>query len=152
MPLVGIEEATIDDKNRVLVSKKKRERLGDSFVIGIGILRCAVLYPQSTFNAILKEAYDGTVINHDREDYIRLLTKNIEDEVGFDGQGRFVMPPKIKSACELPSKVLMVGAIDRVEIWDPVRYEKWEAEQKEFESERREKFARSYLSMTGHIR
>ena len=32
--LIGTEEATIDEKGRLLVSKKKRERLGEPFVSG----------------------------------------------------------------------------------------------------------------------
>ena len=32
-PLIGTDEAIIDVKGRLLLSKKKRDRLGDSFVI-----------------------------------------------------------------------------------------------------------------------
>ena len=45
-PLIGTDEDTIDDKGRLLVSKKKRERLGEDFVMALGATGCVVVYPE----------------------------------------------------------------------------------------------------------
>jgi DNA-binding transcriptional regulator/RsmH inhibitor MraZ len=45
-PLIGTDEATIDDKGRILVGKKKRERLGEPFAIAVGEVGCLVAYPE----------------------------------------------------------------------------------------------------------
>ena len=47
--IVGWEETTIDDKGRILVGKKKREKLGEDFVIAVGTCGCLVAYPAEVF-------------------------------------------------------------------------------------------------------
>ncbi len=44
-PLLGTEEAVLDDKGRVLVSKKKRERLGETFTLILGKVGCLMMVP-----------------------------------------------------------------------------------------------------------
>ena len=44
-------------------------------------------------------------------------------EVTPDGQGRILIPARLKEAAGLEGQVLLVGAIDKVEIWNPKRFE-----------------------------
>jgi MraZ protein len=43
--------------------------------------------------------------------------------VAPDSQGRILVPGWLKEAAELEGQVLLVGAIDRIEIWNPKRFE-----------------------------
>lgn len=44
-------------------------------------------------------------------------------EVAPDGQGRILIPSPLRESAELDGQVLLVGAIDKVEIWDPAQFE-----------------------------
>ena len=44
-------------------------------------------------------------------------------EVSPDKQGRILIPSRLASAAALKGTVLLVGNIDRVEIWDPAAFE-----------------------------
>ncbi len=43
-------------------------------------------------------------------------------DVEFDRQGRFALPSVIRDYGGLRDDVLIVGALDHVELWDPQRY------------------------------
>jgi MraZ protein len=45
-------------------------------------------------------------------------------DVEFDKQGRFVVPEKIREFGHLESDVLIVGAIDHVDLWSPEAFER----------------------------
>lgn len=44
-------------------------------------------------------------------------------EVSPDGQGRILIPSPLRAAAELDGEALLVGAINKIEIWNPARFE-----------------------------
>jgi MraZ protein len=44
-------------------------------------------------------------------------------EVAPDAQGRILIPASLRSAAELEGQALLVGAINKVEIWNPSKFE-----------------------------
>ena len=44
-------------------------------------------------------------------------------EVTPDAQGRILVPASLRGAAELEGTALMVGAINKVEIWNPAKFE-----------------------------
>ena len=44
-------------------------------------------------------------------------------EVTPDAQGRILVPARLKEAAELEGQVLVVGAIDKIELWNPKLFE-----------------------------
>ena len=53
--------------------------------------------------------------------YVLSLMSNAV-EVVPDSQGRILIPARLKEAAGLDGQVLMVGAIDKVEIWNPAHF------------------------------
>jgi MraZ protein len=53
---------------------------------------------------------------------VRYWSANSSD-VEFDRQGRFALPSAIREYGRLQGEVLIVGAIDHVELWDPAIYD-----------------------------
>jgi len=45
-----------------------------------------------------------------------------------DKQGRITIPPLLKEYAGLAREVVVIGALNRVEIWDPTRIAAWEEE------------------------
>lgn len=149
--LIGNEVATIDDKGRLLVSKKKRERLGDDFVAGLGTVGCIVLYPEATWQAICDEIFRYPSLNQGREQYARLVMGYAYDDLKFDPQNRVVIPAKLRELARIGDKerVLVFGMGDRVEIWSAREWEIFERTPDTYGRDRRDSLEAAYRKMTG---
>src|ERR1019366_4291590 len=106
--LTGTDEATIDDKGRILVGKKKRERLGETFVLSIGQTGCLDAYPQSIWDGVVADVLGHERINAGTQDYARFMLADAEDDIKFDQQGRFVVPQRMRTVANLKDKVLLL--------------------------------------------
>lgn len=139
-PLIGTEESTLDDKGRVLFSKKKRERLGDDFLVLLGKLNCLIFYPEPVWKQLVKEIMTGPVMDPAREDFSRLTLGIAADDMSFDSQNRVVIPRELRKAANLTEgdRLLIVGCGDRVELWDRDRWIEFRANPEGFRREQRE--------------
>ena len=146
-PLIGTDEATIDDKGRILVSKKKRERLGETFTLALGSLGCLVAYPEDRWDKIVQDILSYESINQGREQYTRLILGWADDELKFDQQGRFVVPQKLRELARLKEKVLLIGCGDRLEIWSKSEWEEFNTYQDSYGRQRREAIDKAQQQM-----
>jgi division/cell wall cluster transcriptional repressor MraZ len=151
-PLTGTEEATIDDKNRLLVAKKKRERLGYNFALALGEAGCLIALPQPVWRRMCEEIASVPTLDIAKTQYARLLMAVADDELNFDTQGRVVIPAKMRRLANLGEKVQkvqVVGAFDRVEIWNFDEYEKWSKDPHAYGLARQDAFKKAYDEMMG---
>lgn len=146
-PLIGSEDATVDDKGRILFSKKKRERLGDDFAMLVGELGCIVCYPGEVWTEKVNEILSYDSLGKERQQYTRLFLSCAEDELNFDGQGRVVVPFRLREIAKLKNKVKVVGAGDRVEIWDAEEYETYLTDLEGYNATRRDALDKAYKAM-----
>ncbi len=146
-PLIGEEESTVDDKGRILVSKKKRDRLGEEFAMSLGDNGCLIAYPMFAWERMCREIDAAKAINMGRQQYASLLMGTAEDELTFDKQGRFVIPAKLRVHASIGAKVVLVGAYDRVEIWASEERVKYLNDMDGYGAERRAKIQAAYNLM-----
>ncbi len=146
---MGTDEATIDDKGRILVSKKKREKLGDSFVLCIGQTGCLNAYSNSVWSGIVDDIFSHESINAGVDQYTRLIIGQAEGDIRFDAQGRFVVPQRMRTAGKLKDKVLLVGCGNRMEIWSKAEYDEYNANPDTYGIERRQTVEKAYKQMKG---
>lgn len=147
--LIGTDEATIDDKGRLLVSKKKRERLGERFVMALGPAGCLVVYTIEAWTKEVTEIMSAPSTNLGRQQFIRLLNNYAEDDLKFDKQGRVVVPQKLREAAALKDKVFIVGCIDRMEIWSADAWSEYEKNPDGYGKKRLEAFLHAQKQMEG---
>lgn len=147
--LTGTDEATVDDKGRILVGKKKRERLGEPFALALGPSGCLEAYPEWVWRRKLEDMLQHDTTNLGREQYTRLILGSADDEQKFDAQGRFVVPQKLREMAKLVDKVLLVGCGDRLEIWAKSEYEEHLRKPEEYGRERRDAIQRAQERMVG---
>lgn len=148
-PLIGTDEATIDDKGRIILNKKKRERLGPNFVISIGAVGCLVAHPEIVWDRYLSEIFSYESINEGRAQYSRLVLGTAEDEMNCDMQGRFVVPSRLRDICKLKDKVLLVGCGDRIEFWDKAEWDLYCEDPDGYGKKRVDEIQRAYGRMVG---
>lgn len=146
-PLIGQEEATIDDKGRILVAKKKRERLGRDFAMGINPSGVLIAMPLEEFNRVMDEIGQSEWINQGRQIYSAELLGTFEDELNFDKPGRVVIPQALREAAKLKSKVILIGAGSHMEIWAKEEYEIYLQDREAYGAERRELMGKNYRLM-----
>ncbi len=79
------------------------------------------LFPEDAWTTVQER-----ILEHRRSPdagrFLRQITSNAA-EVSPDKQGRILIPSWLQEAAGLDGTVLLVGAIDRVEIWSPERFE-----------------------------
>jgi MraZ protein len=127
-PLTGTDETSLDEKGRLVVSKKKRERLGDNFAIAISEIGCLAIYPERTWQSILAEVQSVGAINKGRQIFARLVIGTAEDELSCDANGRVLIPAHLRKEAKIKDKVVVIGAMDRIEIWAKEEYDAFTAD------------------------
>lgn len=118
----GSEQHALDDKARLIVPARFRERLGSRFILTIAHPDpCLALYPSQTWVEFCGrlEAVPKKDENYRR--FVRYLFAHTE-EVSCDSQGRVVIPLLLREYAGVERQVVSVGLLTRVEIWAKERY------------------------------
>jgi len=143
----GYSDATIDDKGRILVDKKNRERLGKDFVVALMPTGCLGMYGADQWEEKVEDMLSYDSMNTGREHYTRMMLAHVADELNFDAQGRFVLPQKLRTKAGLSERVVLNGAGDRLEIWDADEFADYEKRPWTYGIERRETIEKAYKMM-----
>jgi MraZ protein len=121
----GSFEHTLDEKGRVSVPTRVRERLdGESLIVTTSWLpdwRYLIAYPIAEWNQLME--YIRTRPPFDPET-VRLKHMLVAEaaECPIDKQGRMGIPPTLREFAHLTRDVLWVGGFEYVEIWDKARW------------------------------
>jgi MraZ protein len=119
---VGRFEHTLDSKGRVILPAKFRASFERGGYLSENREGCLALWTPGEFErqmATMQEQAGGGRTGRNRA---RLWAANSSD-VEIDRQGRMAVPAHLRSFANLESEVLVHGAIDRVELWNPAVWE-----------------------------
>jgi MraZ protein len=119
--LKGEFEYTLDDKGRVVIPPRFRRRVGDRFVVTRGFDGCVMLYPESEW-ATVEEKLRSEPLG--KLQFVRYLVGSAV-EVEADRQGRFVLPPPLREHAAIQREVVVVGLINKLEIWSRERWHQY---------------------------
>ena len=113
--LMGTYRHSLDDKGRIAVPAKFRADLGERFVVCNGLDGCLFL-----FSLIRWQNFAEQINSLPIRESTKLSRYFISSaaEVELDGQGRICIPPLLREKAELKGASLVVGAYNRVEIWN----------------------------------
>lgn len=119
----GKYEYSIDDKGRVSFPVKLRKNLSpeakESFVITRGHETCLYLYPMDTWN-LMEDDIRQRLNVHKEQDRLFMRTLLMwANEVSLDKQARISIPQELLDFARIEGDVLLVGALDYVELWSP---------------------------------
>jgi MraZ protein len=133
MFFMGTYTPKLDDKGRLFLPAKFRERLSEGVVVTQGQENCLVVWPEDVFMTEAQRAQQTPMTNRGARDYARVLFGGAEQGMP-DKQGRIGLSPLLRAYAGLDKDVVVIGVMDRVEIWDPQRW-------LEYSSAAQEKFA-----------
>lgn len=113
----------LDEKGRVaLPASFRREAADQRFVLVQPYPPALALYPEVEWGAVEERLSDLMAKGEDERLEVLAVLSNAH-EVVPDAQGRILIPARLKEAAGLQTSVLMVGAINKVELWSPEAFE-----------------------------
>lgn len=109
---------TLDDKGRVVLPPKLRKELGEVVVITRGMDACVWVYPRPGWEAVENKL---RTLPLNRRGFQRFLLAAAQ-EVELDRQGRVTLPEALREYAGIGREVVVVGLIQRLEIWSEARW------------------------------
>lgn len=126
----GTHTPRLDDKGRLFLPAKFRDELQEGLVITRGQERCLTVWPVAEFHALTEQFRQAPVTNKGARDYLRMLFAGASDETP-DKQGRITIPPMLREYAALRRECVVIGAMNRVEVWDAQAWEQYSGEQEQ---------------------
>lgn len=130
---LGESSHTLDDKNRVVIPRRLQSGLEcdpdgrPTAVLTRGFEGCLFVFSEARFAQLLErmttQAFSSTL----ERKMQRLFFANAH-RTTLDGAGRLLIPEKLKTLVGLEKDVVLVGLVDRLELWPKAAWEAFEAE------------------------
>ncbi len=120
----------LDDKGRLFLPAKFRPRLENGVVLTKGQEHCIFGWTPESFSSFTDRMKDTPFTNKQVRYFQRMLYASASSEVP-DKQGRIAITPVLREWAQLGRDCAVIGAMDRIEIWDAERWEAFNAEQEE---------------------
>jgi MraZ protein len=127
---LGTHTPRLDEKGRLFLPAKFREQLQEGLVITRGQERCLYVWPIDEFTALTEQARQAPVTNKKARDYLRMLFAGASDETP-DKQGRITVPNALREYASLSRDCVVIGAMNRIEVWDAEAWERYSGEQEQ---------------------
>jgi MraZ protein len=122
---LGEFEATLDAKGRFLLPAGFKKQLPEEdqnrFVINRGFEKCLTLYPIKNWEPLFA---DISKLN-DFDPKVREFRRYFLNGATFvepDSAGRLLLPPNLKEQAGLEKDIVLVAAVNKIEIWDSNKY------------------------------
>ena len=122
--LSGEYRHSIDLKGRVIVPSKIRDEMGEKIVITRGLDGCLFGYSEKTWNNIMQKLNSLPFTRRDARNFTRFMTSGAIT-LEFDKQGRINIPKYLNQYASLIHDVVIIGVIDRIEIWSSDNWDKF---------------------------
>jgi MraZ protein len=122
--VTGQYSHNIDAKGRLFIPAKLREELGETFHVTIGQDHCLSVFSDESWNTFMERLKD---LSYSQIKKLRPMFANAAN-CEPDGQGRILIPAKLRQYAGLTKEVVVIGSFDRVEIWDAARWAEEESD------------------------
>ena len=114
----------MDIKGRMAIPAKFREKLSAGAIITRGLDNCLFIFAPSEWENLAKKLTALPLAQSNSRAFVRLMLAGATD-VQIDGQGRILIPDYLRKYAELKKSAVVTGLINRIEIWDADRWEKY---------------------------
>ncbi len=131
----GSFEHAIDDKGRLSIPARyreilKRRRERELILVDPLFDACIVAYPIKTWQEIEQNLLNKGNSDRKFREYTRLISAHAV-ESAVDSQGRILVPPQLREKKDLRRDVVIVGVLDKIEIWNRERWASFCAQERD---------------------
>ncbi len=121
---MGQHNYSMDEKRRMSIPASMRKELGEKAVITRGIENCLVLYPLNAWKELAQKLQDLPTAKGETRGFVRIMLSGAS-EVSFDKLGRILVPDYLAKYADLEREVTIIGMINKIEIWEREKWEKY---------------------------
>jgi MraZ protein len=128
--IFGTYTPRLDDKGRLFLPAKFRDELSEGLVVTRGQERCLYVWSMEEFGKLTERLREAPVTSKAARDYVRMFFAGASDETP-DKQGRITIPPMLREYASLSKDCIVIGAMNRIEIWDAASWQAYSDEQEQ---------------------
>lgn len=132
VPFVGEYRHSVDNKGRVIIPARLRNNLQGTIYLCKGFETCLLILTSEEVNKIAEKIDKDSLSNEGKRKFSRAFFSSMI-EIGFDNQGRILIPGNLKDYASIKNDVIIVGNGFYLEIWEK---EIWEQNISELDKER----------------
>jgi MraZ protein len=122
---LGEIECTLDAKGRLMIPARFRRLVPDDtggiYVVSMGKERCLNLFPQREWNETIVAKLQAMPPGPEKRNAIRFFSSR-SSTLKIDKAGRVAIPANLLGAIGSPKHVMVVGALNYMEIWSIDEY------------------------------
>lgn len=125
MTFFGESKRVIDPKGRMILPREYREELRGGLFITKGFDNCLYIYPLTVLEEVKEKVKDMP----DGNEKTRIFKRGFFSKANTlvpDGQGRILVPANLREIAGLDKEAMVVGVMDKVEVWNPKAWEEYE--------------------------
>lgn len=119
---IGEYTYSLDSKGRINIPAKFRQSLSDdnegTFVIARGMDSCIWVYPLIQWKGIESNLRNLSSLSKINRTFVRNTARYASPST-YDKQGRIILTPSLIDYARLDKEVLIVGMVNKIEIWNP---------------------------------
>lgn len=123
---IGEYNHTIDEKGRLAVPVKFRNKLAKGAVVTKGLDNCLVLYTEEEWKKLAPRLAALPINKANSRAFSRLMLAGAMD-VSLDKQGRIILPDYLRKYAGIGKNVIVAGLYTRLEIWDAGKWESYKS-------------------------
>ena len=128
---IGEYAYSLDSKGRVNIPAKFRQTLSEdnenTFVIARGMDPCIWVYPLSKWKEIETNLRGLSSLSKIHRTFVRNTARYASPST-YDKQGRITLTPSLIEYARLEKDALIIGVVNKMEIWNPVQMDKTDKE------------------------
>jgi MraZ protein len=125
--LTGEFRHALDDRGRIAIPVRFRARLATGATLARWLDRCLGLFPVEEWTSLAEKIRALPMTNPNAREFARFMSSGAVD-VELDRQGRMLVPSYLREYAGLSEgEVVVVGALNRLEIWAPSAWQPYRA-------------------------
>ncbi len=121
---IGEYQHNLDEKGRLAVPAKFRNKLTKGAVVTKGLDNCLFVYTAEEWQKLASKLATLPISKANTRAFSRLMLAGAMD-VQLDKQGRIVLPEYLRKYAGLKKKSIIAGLYNRLEVWDEDQWNKY---------------------------
>ena len=122
----GATKIALDDKGRMVVPARYRERLaersGGQLIATVNLDgECLLIYPMSDWEPVERKVMELPTF-HPLSSRLRRLMVGHATDLTLDGHGRVLLPTELREFAQIERNAMLVGQGNRFELWQEARW------------------------------
>lgn len=113
----GEFQYSVDDKGRVIIPPAFRDFVEDGMVVTRGMDSCLFVFPMRSWQQIEESLTALPLTDPGSRNFVRFFYSGAA-KAKLDSTGRIGLPPTLRKFASLEGNVMVVGAPNRLEIWN----------------------------------